>query len=176
MLAVDHESQTLLHRAALSRDVSTIRLLAEKRYAIRNININGNDNSGRTAKQRLQTVDPSAELLKAFTAMIEAIESAKQTVQVEGAFVRHSDNDQDVFKDAIEYQSAGSPTSSCHTTDNEKLPAATRRKRSARLAKPLNKIGGNWASKYRRTFRSFNRHLHSASASKVTLIDSRPNG
>jgi ankyrin repeat protein len=176
VLAVDHECQTLLHRAALSRDVSTIELLTAKRYTLRTVNVNAKDNSGKTAKQRLQTVEPSAELLKAFTAMLTAIESAKQTVQAEGALARHSDNDQDVFKDAIEYQSDGSPTSSCHTTDNEKWSARGRRKGRARLTKPLNKVRENWASKYRNTFRSFDRHLDSASAYTVTLVTSRPNG
>lgn len=165
VLAVDHESQTLLHRAALSRDVSTIELLAKKAYTLRSIDINAKDNSGKTAKQRLQTVDPSAELLKAFTAMIAAVESA-----------RHSDIDKDVFKDAIEYQSDGSPTSSCPTTDNEKLSATACRKGRARLTKPLKQASRNWASKYRNTFRSFNRHLDSASTSTATMITSQPNG
>ena len=176
VLAVDHESQTILHRAALSRDVSTIELLGEKRYDLRTINTNAKDTSGKTAKQRLQTVEPSAELLKAFTSMIAAVESAKQIGQAKEAFARHSDNDQDVFKDAIEYQSDRSPTSSCHTTDNEKLSVRARRKERARLTKPLNHVSRKWASKYRNTFRSFDRHLDSASASTVTLVNSRPNG
>ncbi|KAL9635454.1 MAG: hypothetical protein Q9164_003450 [Protoblastenia rupestris] len=139
VLAVDHESQTLLHRAALSRDVPTIELLAEKRYTLYTININAKDISGKTAKQRLQTVEPSAELLEAFTAMIATVENVKQTIQAEGALARRSDNDQDVFKDAIEYQSDGSPTSSCHNTDNEKLSAGARCKGRASSTQPLNK-------------------------------------
>lgn len=174
VLAVDHESQTLLHRAALSRDAPTIELLAEKKYTLCSIDINAKDNSGRTAKQRLQTVVPSAELLIAFTTMLVAIESAKQTVNAEGQFAKLSNNDQDVFKDAIEYQPDGSPISSCHTTDDEKTSAGVRRKRRARLTKPLNRLSRNWASKYKNTFRSFERHLDGASASTVALINSRP--
>jgi Ankyrin repeats (3 copies) len=78
VLAADHESQTLLHRAAPSRDIPTIELLAGKGYTLHTIDTNAKDNSGKTAKERLQTVEPSAELLKAFTAMIAAIESAKK--------------------------------------------------------------------------------------------------
>ena len=110
VLAVDHESQTLLHRAVLSRDISTIELLTEKSYSLRTIKVTSKDNSGKTAKQRLETVEPSAALLKAFTAMIAAIENAKQSVQAEGALTSHSENGQDVFKDAHEYQSEGPPT------------------------------------------------------------------
>ena len=98
VLAVDHESQTILHRAALSRDVSIIELLAEKRYTLRTINVNAKDISGKTARQQLETVEPSAELLKAFTAMIAAVECARQTIQVEEALARRCENDQDVFK------------------------------------------------------------------------------
>ena len=175
VLAVDHESQTLLQRAALSRDVPTIEFLAGKKYTLYTININAKDISGKIARQRLQTVEPSAELLEAFTAMIAAVENIKQTIQAEGALARHSDNDQDVFKDAIEYQSDGSPTSSCHTTDNEKLSAGARCKGRASSTKPLNKVSRKWASKYKGIFRSFDHHLDSASAFLVTLITSRPN-
>ena len=42
--------------------------------------------------------------------MIAAIENAKQSVQAEGALTSHSENGQDVFKDANEYQSEGPPT------------------------------------------------------------------
>lgn len=176
VLAVDHELQTLLHRAALSRDVSTIELLAEKRYTLCSIDVNAKDNSGKTAKQRLEAVEPSAELLKAFTAMITAIENARQTVQAEGALARQCGNDQDVFKDANEYQEDGSSTSSCHTTDTEELSSGARRNVRARLTKPLKQVSRNWASKYRNTFRSFDRHLDRASASTVTLVTSRPTG
>lgn len=176
MLAVDHESQTILHRAALSRDVSIVKLLAEKRYTLRTINVDAEDNSGKTARQRLETVEPSAELLKAFTAMSAAIESARQSIQVEEALARRCENDPDVFKDANEYQSGGSPTSSSQTTDSEELSARARRKGGARLTQPLKEVSRNWASKYRNTFRSFDRQLDRASASTVTFVASRPNG
>jgi Ankyrin repeats (3 copies)/Ankyrin repeats (many copies) len=176
VLAVDHESQTLLHRAALSRDISVIELLADKKYTIRAIDTNAKDKSGKTAKQRLQTVEPSAELLRAFTAMIVAVESAKQTIQAKGALASHPENDQDVFKDAIEFQSDGSPSSSCQTTDDERMSARVPCKGRATLTNPLNKVSRNWASKYRNTFRSFDRHLDSAATSAATLITSRPKG
>ena len=108
VLAVDHESQTLLHRAALSRDVPTIELLAEKKHALRNVDVNAKDNLDKTAKERLQEAEPSAELLKTFIAMIAAIKTARQSMQAEEALARQSENDQEVFKDAIEYQSDGS--------------------------------------------------------------------
>ena len=105
VLAVDHESQTLLHRAVLSRDIPTIELLTEKSYLLSSIDINARDRSGRTARQLLQTVEPSADLLQAFTGMIEAIESARQASQEKEkpALVSGSEHDQDIFKDAIEY-------------------------------------------------------------------------
>lgn len=92
MLAVSHELQNLLYRTALSRDHSTIELLAEKQYTPRTVNANAKENSGKTAKQRLETVEPSAKLLKTSTAMISALKSASQC-----------EIDQDVFKDANEY-------------------------------------------------------------------------
>lgn len=182
VLAVDHESQTLLHRAALSRDVSTIELLAEKRHTLQAINVHAKDISGKTAKERLQTAEPSAELLKAFTAMTAAIESATRAAQADGATARSwpSENDQDVFKDAIEYQSDGSPTSSSQTTENENnlsARASRRKGRSpSRLTKPLHQMSRNWASKYRNTFRSFDRHRQnpSPSSSTATLLPSEP--
>jgi ankyrin repeat protein len=176
VLAIDHDSQTLMHRAVLSRDVSVIELLAEKRHTLRAININAKDKSGKTAKQRLQTVEPSAGLLKAFTAMIAALESAQQTIEAEGALASQPENDQDVFKDASEFQLDGSPTSSCQTTDDEKMSARAPCKGRAMLTKPLHKVSRNWASKYRNPFRSFDRHLDSASTSTVTLVSSRPKG
>lgn len=72
MLAVDHESQTLLHRAKLSRDVPTIELLAEKKHALGNVDVNTRDISGKTARERLQKAESSAELLKWFIAMLAA--------------------------------------------------------------------------------------------------------
>ena len=174
VLAVDHELQTVLHRAALSRDIDTIKLLEEKSHTLHALDTNAKDISGKTAKQRLQTVEPSAELLKAFTAMVAAIESARQIVNLGDVAVEHPEYDQDVFKDAIEYQSDGSPTSSCHTTDNEKLSAGARHKRRPRFAKPLKQATRKWALKYRNTFRSFDRHLDSASGSTATLITSHP--
>lgn len=151
---------------------STIDLLAEKNYTLRAININAKDSSGKTARQRLQTVEPSAELLKAFTAMIAAVDSAKEIEQAKGALAMHSETNQDVFKDAIEYQADDSPTSSCPTTDNERLSAKARHKGKARLTKPLKQIGRNWASKYKHAFRSTDHHLDGASASEAILITS----
>lgn len=176
VLAVDHESQTLLHRAALSRDVPTIRLLTEKSDTLRNVETNAKSISGRTAKEQLQTVEPSAELLRAFTAMLTALESAKMSVQTERTLMKYLDNDQDIFKDAIEFQSEGSPASSYPTTDNESLAAKRRRRGKTRSTKPLNRLGRNWASKYRNTFRTFDRAWNSASTSTLTLATPQPNG
>ena len=170
VLAVDHESQTLLHRAALSRDVPTIRLLTEKSYTLRNVETNAKSISGRTAKEQLRTVEPSAELLRAFTAILTALESAKMSAQTERTLVKYLDNDQDIFKDAIEFQSEGSPGSSCHTTDNESLAAKRRRRGKTRLTKSLNRLGRNWASKYKTTFRTFDRASDSASTSTSKLV------
>jgi len=72
-----------------------------------------------------QTVEPSAELLKAFTAMVAAVESAKQSVPLKGPLARHSNNDQDVFKDAIETQSDGSPHHAILLTMRTCLPERT---------------------------------------------------
>ena len=176
VLAVDHESQTLLHRAALSRDIPMIRLLSEKSYTLRNVETNAKSISGRTAKEQLQTVEPSAELLRAFTSMLTAVESAKLSAQTERTLVKNTDNDQDVFKDAIEFQSEGSPLSSCPSTDNESLVAKRRRREKTGLTKTLNKLERNWASKYRNTFRTFDRAPTSASTSKLLLVTPRPNG
>ena len=176
VLAVDHESQTLLHRAALSRDVPTIGLLTEKSYTLRNVETNAKSISGRTAKEQLQTVEPSAELLRAFTTMLTALESAKMSAQTERTLVKYFENDQDIFKDAIEFQSEGSPASSCPTTDNESLAAKRRRRGKTRLTKSLNRLGRNWASKYKTTFRTFNRASNSASTSTSKLVTPRPNG
>lgn len=176
MLAVDHESKTVLHRAALSRDVATINLLTEKKYTLQAIDVNAKDNSGKTAKERLHVVEPSAELLVAFTALIGSIENDEKTVQAEEALARNVGKDQDVFKDAIEFQKDGSASSSCHTTDNERAFTAARRKGRARLTQPLNRISRKWASKYRDTFRSFDRYLDSASSSTARLNNSWPKG
>lgn len=176
VLAVDHDSQTLLHRAALSRDVPTIRLLTEQNYRLRNVETRAKSISGRTAKEQLQTVEPSAELLRAFTAMITALESAKMAAQIERTLVKHLDSDQDIFKDAIEFQSDGSPASSCPTTDNESLAAKRGRRGKTRLTKSLNRLGRNWASKYKTTFRTFDRGSNSASTSTLTLVTPQPNG
>ena len=176
VLAVDHESQTLLHRAALSRDAPTIRLLTEKSYTLRNVDTNAKNIFGRTAKEQLQTVEPSAELLRAFTAMLTALENAKMSAQTERTLAKNVDKDQDIFKDAIEFQSEGSPASSYPSTDNESLAAKRRGREKTRLAKPLNRLGRNWASKYRNTFRTFDRTWNSASTSTLTLVSPRPNG
>ena len=176
VLAVDHESQILLHRAALSRDVPTIRLLTEKSDTLRNVETNAKSISGRTAKEQLQTVEPSAELLRAFTAMLTALESAKMSAQTERTLMKYLDNDQDIFKDAIEFQSEGSPASSYPTTDNESLATKRRRRGKTRSTKPLNRLGRNWASKYRNTFRTFDRAWNSASTSTLTLATPQPNG
>ncbi|MCJ1437804.1 hypothetical protein MMC27_007191 [Xylographa pallens] len=176
VLVVDHESQTVLHRAALSRDIPTINLLTEKSYTLQAIDVNAKDNSGKTARQRLQLMEPSADLLVAFTAMIAGIENAKKTVQAEEALARNAETDQDIFKDAIEFQIDGSPSSSCHTTDNERVSITAHRKGRARSSQPLIKASRNWASKYRNTFRSFDRYLDSASSSTVKLNTSQPKG
>lgn len=44
---------------------------------------------------------------------LAAIETARKSVQAEQALVRQSNNDQEVFKDALEYLSDGPPISSC---------------------------------------------------------------
>lgn len=137
VLAVNHESETLLHRAALPRDINTTELLAETRYTLRTVNVKAKNNSSKTAKQRLETVEPSAELLKAFTAMLRTVESARQC-----------EINQYVFKDANQYQSGGSPTLSCSTTDSEELSAIAYHHRRSRLSEPPRQVSRNWASKY----------------------------
>ena len=174
VLAVDHESQTLLHRAALSRDIPTIELLSEKSYTLRNIETNAKSVAGRTAKEQLQTIEPSAELLRAFTTMLAALESARRSAQTERPFLKHLDTDQDIFKDAIEFQSEGSPASSCPSTDNESLAAKRRRREKTRLTKSLDRLGRNWASKYRDTFRTFDRGSNRASTSTLQSDGAHP--
>ena len=174
VLAVDHESQTLLHRAALSRDIPTIELLNEKSYTLRNIETNAKSVAGRTAKEQLQTIEPSAELLRAFTTMLAALESARRSAQTERPLLKNLDTDQDIFKDAIEFQSEGSPASSCPSTDNESLAAKRRRREKTRLTKSLDRLGRNWASKYRDTFRTFDRASNRASTSTLHLGGAHP--
>ena len=105
----------LSHTLDLSRDVPTIGLLTEKSYTPRNVETNAKSISGRTAKEQLQTVDPSAEPFRAFTAMLTALENAERSAQTERTLVRDLHCDQDIFKDAIEFQSEGSLASSCPT-------------------------------------------------------------
>ena len=175
--AVDHESQTLLHRAALSRDIPTIKLLGEKGHTLRNVETNAKSVFGRTAMEQLQTVEPSAELLRAFTTMLTALQSARlsaQTAKRPPVENLNTDTDQDIFKDAIEFQSdaSSSPASSYPSTDNESLLAVKRGRRSrekTRLTKSLDRLGRNWASKYRDTFRTFDRASNSATASTIRL-------
>ena len=172
VLAVDHESQTLLHRAALPRDIPTIKLLSEKSHTLRNVETNAKSISGRTAAEQLQTIEPSAELLRAFTTMLTALESARMSArQTERTLLKNlNTDDQDIFKDAIEFQSDGSPASSCPSTDNESLAAKRRRREKTRLTKSLDRLGRNWASKYRDTFRTFDR----ASTSTLRLGGAHP--
>lgn len=169
--AVDHKSQTILHRAASSRDISTIRLLTEKNYTLRHVEINAKRVLGKTAKEQLQTAEPSAELLRAFTAMLTALESAKLSAQTE-----RLDNEQEVFKDAIEFQPEESPASSYPSTDTESLTAERRRKDKTVLRKSRNRLGQKWASKYKRTFRTFDRTSNSSSTSTLTLVTPRLDG
>ena len=174
VLAVDHESQTLLHRAALSRDIPTIELLSEKSHTLRNIETNAKSVSGRTAKEQLQTIEPSAELLRAFTTMLTALESARRSAQTERPRLKNLETDQDIFKDAIEFQSEASPASSCPSTDNESLAAKRRRREKTRLTKSLDRLGRNWASKYRDTFRTFDRASNRASTSTLRSGGAHP--
>ena len=173
VLAVDHEMQTLLHRAALSRDIPTIELLAEKRYNLSRIDINAKDKSGKTAKQRLQTLDPSANLLAAFAAMISAIENAQQMVRTELAYSKYYEDDLEVLKDAIEYQSDDSPVRFGQDTHNKKLTNKTQRRGKARLAKSISQLRPKkGASKYQNTFSTMDRHPESPSVSSMTLLNS----
>ena len=142
VLAVEPQIADSTPPRSLSRDVRNIGLLDEKKYALRNVDVNAKDNLGKTAKGRPQKAEQSAELLKTFIAMIAAIETAGQSVQAEEALTRESENNQEVFKYAIEYQSDGSAISSCQTTDNEK-----RCKGRARLIKPFKQVSRNWAAK-----------------------------
>ncbi len=158
VLAVDHESQTLLHRAALSRDITNIEFLGKDTRCVLSISTQeitrpeqlkrGFEQSNlRRAPQNVHSYDRSRRKRQ-----------ANCNLQTKAALSRHTENDQDVFKDAIEYQSEDSPTSSCHTTDNENLSARARRKGKARLPKPPKQMSRNWASKYRNNFRSLDRH------------------
>ena len=161
VLAVDHESQTLLHRAALSRDIPTIKLLTEKSQTLRNIETNAKSISGRTAAEQLHTIEPPAELLRAFTTMLTALDRARTSArQTERTLLKNlNTDDQDIFKDAIEFQpEEKSPASSCPSTDNESLFAKSRRREKTRLPKSLDRLGRrNWAAKYKDTFRTFDR-------------------
>ena len=167
VLAVDHELQTLLHRAVLSRDIPTIELLAEKSHILGLVDVNAKDNSGKTAKQRLQTVEPSADLLIAFTAMIAALDNAKQTKQAKSARSKAFEDEQEIFKDAIQYQPDRSPASSGQTSDDEKAQVAKL------LQRPRSQ---NWALKYKKTFRTSDRHPDSATTSLTNLFTSKANG
>ncbi|KAF2219190.1 hypothetical protein BDZ85DRAFT_46813 [Elsinoe ampelina] len=165
VLVVDHEAQNLLHRAALSRDIPTLDFIATNSHHFCGIDTYAKDASGITPKQRLDSVEPSAELLKAFTTMTIALESAKQLVREKQAAISYPTTDADDFKDAKEYISEDSSLSSFPNTDAEDTPAEKPRKQKHKLPKPLSKVRRDWSSKYKKKFRSYEPPIDSAASS-----------
>jgi ankyrin repeat protein len=171
--AVDNNSQTILHRAALSRNKAILEFLAT-RLELSSVDIEAKNNSDLTARECLLQLQPSVELLEAFESLTQAIRKAieiakaeRRQLSLKEACYRVIELDPSPsgtgsstplpFADAVEYQhTSGSDDDSIRWFLSRRGgPRERTIDRLKRKARHVQERGKSWTDKYSRKFRSF---------------------
>jgi ankyrin repeat protein len=111
VLAKDKSQQTILHRAAASRSQRMLKFLADKAAEkLAMVDVEAKDIGSMTARERLHELEPTAELLAAFTRLVSAISRAKAEIdraRLERTLLPEYESesekeDEEIFFDAFE--------------------------------------------------------------------------